>query len=188
MSIIGLMILSPIFVFLAIWIKLGSKGPVFYKQIRIGKHEKEFALYKFRSMYLDSDKKGLLTIGGKDPRVTKAGYFIRKFKLDEFPQLINVVKNDMSLVGPRPEVAKYVNLYNKEQKKILQVKPGITDYASLEYRNENDILALSKDPEKTYVNEIMPLKLELNKKYIQEASLSIDIKIIIKTVVAIITK
>ena len=135
---IGLIILSPIFLTLSIWIKLDSEGPVFYKQKRVGKDNVDFLLYKFRSMITDADKKGLLiTVGGKDPRVTKSGYFIRKYKLDELPQLINVVWGDMSLVGPRPEGRKYVELYNNEQRKVLTVKPGITDYASIEYIDEN---------------------------------------------------
>ncbi len=180
-STVGLLIFSPILIILAIAIKLDSKGPVFYMQERIGKRGLPFKLFKFRSMYTGADKKGLLTVGGKDNRVTKVGYFIRKYKFDEIPQFLNVFFGDMSLVGPRPEVKKYTDLYNAEQREVLNVKPGMTDYASIEYRNENDVLAASADPEKTYIEEIMPHKLELNKKYISEAGLFTDIKILFIT-------
>lgn len=180
-STVGLLIFSPILIILAIAIKLDSKGPVFYMQERIGKGGLPFKLFKFRSMYTGADKKGLLTVGGKDNRVTKVGYFIRKYKFDEIPQFLNVFFGDMSLVGPRPEVKKYTDLYNSEQREVLNVKPGMTDYASIEYRNENDVLAASADPEKTYIEEIMPHKLELNKKYISEAGLFTDIKILFIT-------
>ena len=184
---IGLIILSPIFLTLSIWIKLDSEGPVFYKQKRVGKDNVDFLLYKFRSMITDADKKGLLiTVGGKDPRVTKSGYFIRKYKLDELPQLINVVWGDMSLVGPRPEVRKYVELYNNEQRKVLTVKPGITDYASIEYIDENKILVESEDPEKTYIEIIMPEKIRHNMKYINNKSLKEYFKIIFFTFMKIL--
>ena len=184
---IGLIILSPIFLTLSIWIKLDSEGPVFYKQKRVGKDNVDFLLYKFRSMITDADKKGLLiTVGGKDPRVTKSGYFIRKYKLDELPQLINVVWGDMSLVGPRPEVRKYVELYNNEQRKVLTVKPGITDYASIEYIDENKILGESEDPEKTYIEIIMPEKIRHNMKYINNKSLKEYFKIIYLTIMKIL--
>ena len=184
---IGLIILSPIFLTLSIWIKLDSEGPVFYKQKRVGKDNVDFLLYKFRSMITDADKKGLLiTVGGKDPRVTKSGYFIRKYKLDELPQLINVVWGDMSLVGPRPEVRKYVELYNNEQRKVLTVKPGITDYASIEYIDENKILGESDDPEKTYIEIIMPEKIRHNMKYINNKSLKEYFKIIFFTFMKIL--
>lgn len=181
-SLIGLVLASPIFLFLSIWIKLDSPGGIFYLQERIGKDFKPFKLYKFRSMYSGSDKKGLLTVGNKDKRITRSGYFIRKYKLDELAQLINVLIGDMSFVGPRPEVKKYVELYNDEQKKVLTVKPGITDYASIEYFNENELLEKSTNPEKTYILEIMPHKLQLNLKYIEEQNLFVDIKIILKTI------
>jgi lipopolysaccharide/colanic/teichoic acid biosynthesis glycosyltransferase len=187
-SSLGLIISFPVFIILAIWISIDSKGGVFYMQERIGKNFKTFKLYKFRSMYSGSDKKGLLTVGGNDSRITRSGYFIRKYKLDELAQLINVLKGDMSLVGPRPEVKKYVDLYNDEQKKVLLVKPGITDYASIEYYNENEILEKSSNPEKTYIEEIMPHKLSLNLKYIQEQSLLTDVKIILKTIKKIIIR
>lgn len=187
-SSLGLIILFPVFIILAVWISMDSRGGVFYLQERIGKDFKPFKLYKFRSMYSGSDKKGLLTLSGNDNRITHSGYFIRKYKLDELAQLINVLKGDMSLVGPRPEVKKYVVLYNDEQKKVLLVKPGITDYASIEYYNENEILEKSSNPEKTYIEEIMPHKLSLNLKYIQEQSLLTDVKIILKTIKKIIIR
>ena len=178
----GLLVLSPLFLILAVWIKLDSRGPVFYRQIRIGKDGRDFKLYKFRSMRTGSDKKGLITVGEKDPRVTVSGYFIRKYKLDELPQLINVVMGDMSLVGPRPEVKRYVDLYTPEQRRVLSVKPGITDYASIEYMDENVILGNAKDPDKEYVEQIMPAKIKLNMKYINNPSLTEYFKIIILTI------
>lgn len=187
LSFLGLIILSPILIILAIAIIIDSKGGVFYMQTRVGKNSTDFKLYKFRSMSVDADKKGLLTVGNNDARITKVGAFIRKYKLDEFAQLLNVLKGDMSLIGPRPEVRKYVDLYNLEQRKVLQVKPGITDYASIEYHNENEILAKSENPEKTYIEEIMPHKLLLNKKYIDKHNFIVDIKIIIKTFAKIIS-
>ena len=181
-SLFGLILLSPLFIVLSVIILFDSKGGIFYKQIRVGKNGIDFKLYKFRSMRIGSDKKGLLTIGGKDYRITRSGYFIRKYKLDELPQLINVLIGNMSLVGPRPEVRKYVYLYSTEQLKVLSVKPGITDYASIQYSNENELLAKSSNPEKTYIEEIMPHKLKLNMIYINEISLSTDLKIILKTI------
>lgn len=181
-SLIVLVIFFPFFLLLAIAILVDSRGGVFYKQVRIGKGGKEFYLYKFRSMVSNADKKGQLTVGTNDSRITRVGSFIRKFKLDEFPQLINVIKGDMSIVGPRPEVRKYVELYNEEQRKVLRVRPGLTDYASLEYINENELLGNAIDPEKVYIEEIMPAKLKLNAKYIEEISLLTDLKIIFKTV------
>jgi lipopolysaccharide/colanic/teichoic acid biosynthesis glycosyltransferase len=181
-SLVGIIILSPIFILLAIWIKIDSKGPIFYSQKRVGFLGKEFELFKFRSMRPDSDKFGLLTVGGRDPRVTKSGFFIRKYKLDELPQLLNVLVGEMSLVGPRPEVKKYVDLYSKEQLKVLNVKPGITDEASIAYKNENELLAQSKNPEKTYIDEIMPAKLELNKAFIQSPTFINYFRIIFKTI------
>jgi lipopolysaccharide/colanic/teichoic acid biosynthesis glycosyltransferase len=177
-SFIGLIFLSPLFLVLSLAILMDSKGGVFYRQVRIGKHGKPFKIYKFRSMRKDSDKNGLLTVGTSDMRITRTGKFIRKYKLDEFAQLINVLRGEMSLVGPRPEVPKYVQLYNEEQKKILSVKPGITDYASIEYSNENEILEKSDTPEKTYIEKLMPDKLSLNKKYIENMSFKTDIQII----------
>ena len=186
LSLVGLVVLAPIFIVLAIWIKIDSKGPVFYKQVRVGQNGIDFGLFKFRSMVVDADKKGLITVGGRDPRITRSGYFIRKYKLDELPQLINVLIGDMSLVGPRPEVRKYVELYTDEQQKVLSVKPGITDYASIEYMDENEILGKSNDPEKTYIEEIMPEKIKYNMKYINNKNLFEYFKIILLTVLKIV--
>lgn len=186
-SFIGLIILSPLFISVCLLITLTSKGGIFFLQTRVGKNNSHFKLFKFRTMFTDSDKKGLLTVGAKDPRITSVGYYLRKYKLDELPQLLNVFFGSMSLVGPRPEVRKYVDLYSAEQKKVLLVKPGITDYASLEYFSENELLAKSSSPEKTYINEIMPAKLELNKKYILKNNVWIDIKIIFKTLKKIVS-
>jgi lipopolysaccharide/colanic/teichoic acid biosynthesis glycosyltransferase len=186
-SIIGLLILLPFFLIIALLILINSGFPVFYTQKRVGKGNSDFGLLKFRTMKKNSDKLGLLTVGGRDPRITAIGFYLRKYKLDELPQLINVLIGDMSLVGPRPEVRKYVDLYNDEQKKVLLVKPGITDYASLEYFSENDLLAKSTNPEATYIKEIMPAKLDLNKKYISEMGLNTDLKIIFGTLKRIIS-
>jgi hypothetical protein len=150
--------------------------------MRVGLNGKAFALLKFRTMRQDSDKKGLLTVGANDNRITKAGYYLRKFKLDELPQLYNVLIGDMSLVGPRPEVQKYVDMYDEVQRHVLDVKPGITDYASLEYFEENELLAKSSDPERTYIEEVMPAKLKINLAYIPKASLGEDLKIIFLTI------
>ena len=186
LSLVGLVVLAPIFIVLAIWIKIDSKGPVFYKQVRVGQNGIDFGLFKFRSMVVDADKKGLITVGGRDPRITRSGYFIRKYKLDELPQLINVLVGDMSLVGPRPEVRKYVDLYTDEQQKVLSVKPGITDYASIEYMDENEILGKSSDPEKTYIEEIIPEKIKYNMKYILNKNISEYFKIIFLTLLKIV--
>ncbi len=181
-SFFGLLVLSPLFVFLSLWVGLGSKGGVFYKQKRVGRFNKDFTLYKFRSMRVGADKKGLLTIGGKDSRVTKAGFFIRKYKLDELPQLLNVLKGDMSFVGPRPEVRKYVDMYTERQLKVLDVRPGITDLASIKYRNENDLLAAADNPEQYYIDFVLQDKLALNLQYIETRSFFGDIKLIFRTI------
>jgi lipopolysaccharide/colanic/teichoic acid biosynthesis glycosyltransferase len=181
-SICGIVILSPLLLIIALLIVIDSRGGIFYKQVRVGKGMKDFYLFKFRTMYSDSDKKGLLTVGMRDSRITKVGYYLRKYKLDELPQLFNVLEGTMSFVGPRPEVPKYVALYNDEQKKVLSVKPGITDYASIEYANENAILAKAENPEELYIKEVMPAKLALNKRYILEMGLYTDLKIIFKTI------
>ncbi|NVO11248.1 MAG: sugar transferase [Bacteroidales bacterium] len=181
LSISGLIILSPLFILLSLWIKVDSNGPIFYKQKRVGKGNIDFVLLKFRTMYLNSDKIGLITIGNNDPRVTRLGYIIRKYKMDELPQLINVFIGDMSLVGPRPEVRKYVDFYTEKQKNILSIKPGITDYASIIFRNENDLLAKSPEPEKYYINDILPQKIELNMIYIQNRSFYEYFKVIFLT-------
>lgn len=185
---LGLVVLSPVFAVLAIWIKADSKGPVFYRQTRVGRDNKDFRLFKFRSMRPDSDKLGLITVGGHDPRVTRSGYYIRKYKLDEFPQLINVFKGDMSLVGPRPEVRKYVDMYTPEQMRVLSVRPGITSLASIRYRNENDILAADEDPDRCYIEKVMPDKLNIDLEYVDRATLWNDIKLILSTFKEIVTK
>ncbi len=184
----GLIILSPVFIIISIVIIFDSKGGVFYRQLRVGLNSKDFIMFKFRTMKAGSDKKGLLTIGDKDERVTRTGYFLRKYKIDELPQLINIFWGDMSFVGPRPEVRKYVNLYNENQLKVLSVRPGLTDFSSLDFINESEILAQSTDSEATYVNEIMPAKLELCKKYIEEKSLKTDLKILLHTLKKILQK
>lgn len=186
LSFTGFILLLPIFITISVIIALDSTGGIFYRQVRVGKNNKDFKLFKFRTMRTGSDKKGLLTVGGRDSRITPSGYILRKYKLDELPQLINVMIGDMSLVGPRPEVRRYVDMYNAEQLKVLSVRPGITDYASIEYSNENDLLAKSSDPEKTYIKEIMPAKLKLNAKYIAEQGLITDLKIIFRTIRKII--
>lgn len=187
-SFIILICFLPIGLLLAISILVESKGGVFYKQKRVGLNNVDFFLFKFRSMRPDSDKLGKITVGDKDPRITKTGYFIRKYKLDEFPQFINVLKGEMSIVGPRPEVREYVNLYTEEQKSILSVKPGITDYASIEYFEEAKLLAQATDPNKLYIEEIMPAKLILNQKYIQNPTILHDFKIMWLTFKKIINR
>lgn len=183
---LGLIVLSPLFLFLALWIRYDSRGPVFYRQVRVGRNNKDFRLYKFRSMRSGADRQGLITIGGRDPRVTRAGYYIRKYKLDELPQLINVFVGDMSIVGPRPEVRRYVDLYTPEQMQVLTVRPGITDMASIRYRNENELLEQAEDPEKYYREVVMPDKLKINREYIERASFWFDIRLIFCTLQAII--
>lgn len=185
-SICLLLLLSPLFLILFIAIYIESKGRVFYMQPRVGKNNRDFKLFKLRSMVVEAERNGLLTIGNRDSRITKVGYFIRKYKLDEFAQLINVIKGEMSIVGPRPEVRKYVDMYSKEQMIVLSVKPGITDYASIEFFDENIILGESDNPEKTYIEEIMPLKIELNKKYIKDINILSYFKIIILTIIKIL--
>jgi lipopolysaccharide/colanic/teichoic acid biosynthesis glycosyltransferase len=180
-SFFGIVILSPLFLYISIRIMIDSKGGVCYRQIRVGRGNKDFLLFKFRTMYVNSDSKGLLTVGSRDNRITRYGHFLRKYKLDELPQLFNVLIGDMSLVGPRPEVRKYVDMYNEEQLKVLSIKPGITDYASIKYSNESELLGKANDPEKVYINEIMPEKLRLNLYYIEHQSFSTDIKIILDT-------
>ncbi len=181
-SILGLIILSPLFLVMALWVKLDSPGPILYRQIRVGRYGKDFKLLKFRSMHVDADKKGLLTVGGRDPRITKSGYFLRKYKFDELPQLINVLRGEMSAVGPRPEVRKYVDLYSDEQKKVLNVRPGVTDMASIKFRNENEILEAQPEPEKYYIEHIMPEKINLNMEYINAPTLYNYFRIIFLTI------
>lgn len=186
-SLTGLILLSPVLIVISILIKFDSKGQVLYKQTRVGRNNKDFKLLKFRTMNPDSDKKGLLTVGGRDPRITKTGYYLRKYKLDELPQLINVLYGEMSFVGPRPEVRKYVELYTEDQKSVLNVSPGITDVASIKYKNENELLEKAEDPEKYYIEKIMPDKIKLNLEYINERSFFKDFKVIMKTLSAVIS-
>lgn len=181
LSLFGLIILLPFMLIIAIFIKLDTKGPIFFKQLRVTKNGREFKIFKYRTMKVGSDKYSQITIG-EDSRITKVGSFLRRYKLDEIPQLINVLIGDMSLVGPRPEVPKYVALYTDEQKEILKARAGITDYASIEFSNENDLLASEENPEKAYIEKIMPKKIELNKKYLSEISILTDIKIILLTI------
>ena len=181
-SFFGLVFLSWLFVFVALWVGLSSKGGVFYRQRRVGRCNRDFTIYKFRSMRVNSDRQGLLTIGGRDGRITKAGVFIRKYKLDELPQLFNVLRGDMSFVGPRPEVRKYVELYTEEQKKVLTVRPGITSLSSIKYRNENEILSRSDNLEQYYIDVIMQDKLAIELDYLEQRSLLTDIKVIFQTI------
>lgn len=185
-SLIVLTIGLPFFVIVSLLIVLDSKGNVFFVQERVGKNNTDFGLFKFRTMRPGSEKRGQITVGGRDPRITKIGYILRKFKLDELPQLLNVILGDMSIIGPRPEVRRYVNMYSKEQLKVLVVRPGLSDFASIEYINENELLGKSDNPEKTYIEEIMPAKLELNLKYIEQKSFITDIKLIFKTITKIL--
>jgi lipopolysaccharide/colanic/teichoic acid biosynthesis glycosyltransferase len=186
-SLIGLILLAPVIIIISFLIVIDSRGGIFYKQVRVGKNNIDFKLYKFRTMRSGSDKKGLITVGARDSRITSMGYYLRKYKLDELPQLFNVLFGDMSLVGPRPEVRKYVDMYNEQQRQVLTVKPGITDYASIEYSNENEILGKAVDPDKVYIEEIMPHKLSLNLRYIKDQSLLTDIKIILSTLKKIVS-
>lgn len=185
-SFFGLLLLSPLFLIVALWIVIDNPGPIFYRQQRVGKDGHDFGLLKFRSMRVGADKMSLITIGDHDPRVTRAGYYIRKYKLDELPQLWNVFIGDMSLVGPRPEVRRYVDLYTAEQRKVLSVRPGITDYASIEYIDENRLLAQSAEPDKTYIEEIMPAKIALNMKWINHQTIGEYFTIIFLTLTKII--
>ena len=178
---LGLIALSPLFLILAIWIKIDSKGPVFYRQVRVGRYNKDFKIFKFRSMRVGSDKGSLVTIGGHDPRITRSGYFIRKFKFDELPQLINVFMGDMSLVGPRPELRHYVNYWTPEQMHVLDVRPGITDPASIKFRNENELMEKAEDPEKYYIEVIMQEKIRLYLEYVENHSFLYDFSLILKT-------
>ena len=183
---LGLIVLSPLFIVLAIWIKLDSKGPVFYRQVRVGYKNKDFRIFKFRSMRVGADKGSLVTIGGHDPRVTRSGYFIRKFKFDELPQLINVFLGDMSLVGPRPEVRHYVDYWTPEQMHVLDVRPGITDPASIKFRNENELMEQAEDPDKYYIEVIMQEKIKLYLEYVEKHSFLYDIGLIFKTFFVIV--
>ena len=180
-SFLGLIALSPLFIVLYVLIRLESKGGGFYSQERVGRNGVPFRLYKFRSMRVGSDRKGLITVGERDNRITRTGLFIRKYKLDELPQLWNVLKGDMSLVGPRPEVEKYTRLYTPEQRRVLSVRPGVTDWASIEYVDENRILGAAADPDRAYVEEIMPAKIALNMRYISHPTVVEYFRIIFAT-------
>ena len=184
----GLLVLSPVFLVVAIWIKLDSHGPVFYRQVRVGYKNKDFQIFKFRSMRIGSDKGSLVTIGGRDPRITRSGYFIRKYKLDELPQLINVFVGDMRLVGPRPEVRHYVDYWTPEQMHVLDVRPGITDPASIKFRNENELMGQAENPEDYYINVIMQEKIKLYLEYVENASFMYDLMLIFKTFKVIISE
>ena len=188
-SFFGLILLTPIFVLSALWIMIDSKGPIFFRQERVGFKGSLFRIHKFRTMVLDAEKKGKQITVGADSRITTVGSFLRKYKLDELPQLIDVLVGDMSLVGPRPEVPKYIDCYSDDEKHdVLSVKPGITDNASIEFRDENELLASSKDPEATYIYEVLPKKISLYRKYVRERSFFGDVAIIFKTIFLIIEK
>ena len=182
----ALLVLWPVFLLIALAIKLDDPGPVFYRQVRVGRGGAPFRIFKFRSMVQDADKKGLTITVGRDSRITRVGAFLRKTKLDELAQLLNVLRGEMSFVGPRPEVEEYVALYTPQQRQVLLVRPGITDYASIAYRNENELLAGAADPRRMYIEEIMPAKLELNMKYLREISPLSDLKLILGTIAAVV--
>lgn len=185
-SFIGLIVIFPILLIISLIIIFTSEGGIFYRQVRVGKNNKDFRIYKFRTMYVNSDKFGLLTVGGRDARITKIGYHLRKYKLDELPQLINVLLGEMSFVGPRPEVRKYVDMYNAKQLKVLSVRPGITDLASIAFRNENEILSKQSNSEQYYIEEIMPEKIRINLKYISEKKMFSDFGVLLKTILSIV--
>lgn len=180
-SFVVLLVTLPVWMLIALIIKWSSPGPVFYIQHRVGRHGHLFYVFKFRTMYVNADREGLLTTTTTEARITPIGRFLRKLKIDEWPQFLNVLKGDMSVVGPRPEVAYFVKFYNEEQLKVLSVKPGITDYASIKYFDENALLAKSSNPEQTYLHSIMPDKLKLNLEYIKSRSFFGDLKILFKT-------
>lgn len=182
----ALLVIWPVLLIVALAIKIDDPGPVFYRQVRVGRGGKTFRIFKFRTMVVDADKKGLAITVGRDNRITRVGALLRRTKLDELAQLINVFTGDMSFVGPRPEVQKYVDLYTPYQRQVLLVRPGITDYASIAYRNENDLLAGAEDPERMYIDVIMPDKIELNMKYLRETSPAADIRLIFGTILAVI--
>ena len=188
MSGMGMIVLSPLFLILAIWVKLDSPGPVFFRQTRVGRNNKDFRIFKFRTMRVGADKGSLVTVGGKDPRITRAGIFLRRTKLDEMPQLINVFVGEMSLVGPRPEVRHYVDYWTPEQMHVLDIRPGVTGPASIRFRNENELLGKVEDPEKYYIDVIMQEKLRLDLDYVRNQSYIRDLELILKTVGVIAIK
>jgi len=183
---IALILLIPFFVIISILIKLDSPGPIFFRQVRVGTGFKQFRIFKFRTMLTDAERRGTQVSTSDDPRITRAGWFLRKYKIDELPQLINVIIGDMSLVGPRPEVPRYVKVFRKDYEEILTVKPGITDFASLEFKDENELLKASENPEQKYLSEILPAKIDYYRKYLKEQSMYTDVKLILKTIWAII--
>ena len=185
-ALIGLICLFPLFIVIIILIKIDSKGPAFYKQLRVGRFNLDFKILKFRTMHTNAAQFGLITIGNTDPRITKIGFYLRKYKLDELPQLTNVLIGNMSFVGPRPEVRKYVKLYNQEQMQIFKVRPGITDMASIEYRNESELLSGQEDPDNYYINVIMPKKIQINLKYLKQRNFLKDFVVILNTFKVII--
>ncbi len=187
-ALIGLLLLAPLLLLIAIIIKIDSKGPVFFIQGRVGRHNKDFQIYKFRTMKLQSESQGLLTLGNHDSRITKVGYFLRRYKIDEFPQLFNILKGDMSFVGPRPELRYYVNFYTEDDLKIFSVRPGITGLASLKYRNEVELLKAAENPEDFFIKTIIPDKLKYNKEYIQNRNFCFDLKLIFRTILLVLTK
>ncbi|WP_308991923.1 sugar transferase [Mariniflexile litorale] len=187
-SIIGFILLAPFLLLISILIKLDSKGPILFIQGRVGKNNKDFHIYKFRTMRIQSETKGLLTLGNHDSRITKIGYFLRRYKIDEFPQLINILKGDMSFVGPRPELRYYVNFYTEDDMRIFVVRPGITGLASLKYRNEVELLKAAENPEEFFIKTIIPDKLKYNKEYIRSRSFVFDLKLIFITIIKVVAK
>lgn len=187
-SLLGILFILPLLIIISLIVMLDSKGGVIYRQTRVGRNNSEFKLLKFRTMMKDADKGGLLTIGEHDNRITRSGYWLRKYKIDEIPQLFNVLKGDMSFVGPRPEVSKYVELYDQTQQRILSVKPGLTDWASIAYIDENQILAAADNPEIYYIKHIIPQKIALNLRYIDHHNIWVDIRIILLTIKSILHK
>ncbi len=187
-SILGLLLLAPVFLIIALIIKWNSKGPVLFIQGRVGKNNKDFNIYKFRTMSVQSENKGLLTLGNHDTRITKIGYFLRRYKIDEFPQLFNILKGDMSFVGPRPELRYYVNFYTEDDMSIFSVRPGITGLASLKYRNEVELLKAAENPEEFFIKTIIPDKLKYNKEYIKRRNFFFDLKLILITIIKVVTK
>lgn len=187
-SVICILILTPILLLISVWIRLDSQGPILFRQERVGMLERKFTIYKFRTMIVDAESLGKQITVGRDPRITRSGVFLRKYKLDELPQFFNIIRGDMSIVGPRPEVPRYVSLYNTEQKQVFSVRPGLTDEASIKYRNENQLLEDTDNPEQLYIEKIMPDKLNINLEYIQTVSLKKDVQIIGKTILAIMQR
>ena len=186
MALLAIIILLPVFFLIAVLVVLDSKGPIIYRQKRVGFNKIDFNLYKFRTMVVNQSGSSQITIGSRDPRITRVGYWLRKYKLDELPQLFNIVKGDMSFVGPRPEVRKYVDLYSREQERVFSVRPGLTDWASIKFSNESDLLASARDPEAFYIQQVVPEKLSMNLKYIEKQSFWVDCTIILLTLKKIV--